>query len=414
MSDAAALRTRLEDLASAIAHHQEIIRDLEKTRTAVHRDLNAILDPMARLPLEISSDIFTRCLPAIPRADPLTAPMVLLKVCNSWSNIALSTSALWTSIQIEFPRAAGFEHLFDAWLKHAGTRATSISLRGPLPQAEASVLNQHALRVQKSQLYFSSETPLKQITTSFPCLTALTIARDDRDLDCPLYFSYNPTGCAELIRAAPNLMECNFERVYYSHSPPINLTAFTHTSLRHLRLGIEADEYSGIFILSYFTLPALQTLYIPGINIPLDAIFSFLTRSSPPLQSLYMASSIDSWSAQNLASLFTLVPSLAHLEISSEEEFEFLPALATSPNLLPNLRTLAVREFIPDQYEYENLVSLLFARRAAGPSQLQSFWLLWSECSPEDKPDDEIITALRQLVEGGMHIHIGTADTNFV
>ncbi|KAJ6590733.1 hypothetical protein DFH09DRAFT_870943, partial [Mycena vulgaris] len=85
---------RLEDLASAIAHHQEIIRDLEKTRTAVHRDLNAILDPMARLPLEISSDIFTRCLPAIPRADPLTAPMVLLKVCNSWSNIALSTSAL--------------------------------------------------------------------------------------------------------------------------------------------------------------------------------------------------------------------------------------------------------------------------------------------------------------------------------
>ncbi|KAJ6507611.1 hypothetical protein DFH09DRAFT_1334480 [Mycena vulgaris] len=67
---------------------------------------------MARLPLEISSDIFTRCLPATPRADPLTTPMVFLK--------------------IEFPRAPGFEHLFDAWLKYAGSRATSISLRGPL------------------------------------------------------------------------------------------------------------------------------------------------------------------------------------------------------------------------------------------------------------------------------------------
>ncbi|KAJ6529196.1 hypothetical protein DFH09DRAFT_1412421 [Mycena vulgaris] len=116
--------------------------------------LNAILDPMARLPLEISSDIIMQCLPAIPRADPLTMPMVFLKLWHSWSNNALSTSALWTSIQIEFPRAPGFEHLFDAWLKRAGTRATSISLRGPLPQAEASVLNEHAPRVQKLQLYF--------------------------------------------------------------------------------------------------------------------------------------------------------------------------------------------------------------------------------------------------------------------
>ncbi|KAJ6590727.1 hypothetical protein DFH09DRAFT_210136 [Mycena vulgaris] len=298
MSDAAALRTRLEDLASAIAHHKEIIYDLEKTRTAVQRDLNAILDPMARLPLEISSDIFTRCLPAIPRADPLMAPMVFLKVCHSWSNIALSASALWTSIQIEFPRAPGFEHLFEAWLKRAGTRATSISLRGPLPQAEASVLNEHAPRVQKLQLYFASETSLKQINASFPCLTALTIAQDDRDPDRAEFFSLNARGCAELIRAAPNLVECNFDRVYfYSDDPPTNLTEFIHNSLRSLHLGIEADEYSNTSILSYFTLPALQTLYIPGINIPSD-IISSLARSAPPLQSLYMVSSIQKWSAQ--------------------------------------------------------------------------------------------------------------------
>ncbi|KAJ6590720.1 hypothetical protein DFH09DRAFT_1026877 [Mycena vulgaris] len=412
MSDAAALRTRLEDLASAISHHMEIIRDLEKTRSAVQRDLNAILDPMARLPFEISSDIFTRCLPAIPRADPLTAPMILLKVCHSWSNIALATSALWTSIQIEFPRATGFEHLFDAWLKRAGTRGTSISLRGPLPQAEASVLNEHAPRVHKLQLYFSSETPLKQINTSFPSLKALTIAQDDRDPDRAVFFSLDARGCAELIRAAPNLVECNFEGVCYRHSPPPNLTAVTHNSLRHLRLGIEGDEYSSVFILLYFTFPVLQTLYIPGY-IPQDVIISFLTRSAPLLHSLYMAS-IDNWSAQNLASLFTLVPSLAHLEISSGEEFELLTVLAISPNLLPNLRTLTVREFFPDHDEYEDLVKVLFARRAAGPSQIQSFRLLWSECIPEDKPDDGIITALRRLVEGGMHIHIGPTDTNFV
>ncbi|KAJ6590723.1 hypothetical protein DFH09DRAFT_1140125 [Mycena vulgaris] len=338
--------------------------------------------------------------------------MALLNVCHSWSNIALATFALWTSIQIEFPQAPGFKHLFDTWLKRAGTRATSISLRGWLPQAEASVLNEHAPRVQKLQLYFSSETPLQQIDTSFPCLKMLTIGQGNHHPGHPssCFYADNPSGCAELIRAAPNLMECNFERMCYHQSPPPNLTAFTHNSLRHLRLGIEGDDYSSILILSYFTFPALQTLYIPDVAILQDTIISFLTRSAPPLQSLYIGS-IDNWSAQNLANLFTLVPSLAHLEISSIGRFEFFTVLTTSPNLLPNLRTLTMRRFFPDHHEYEDLVSVLSARRAAGPSQLQSFRLL---CSPEDKPDDEIIAALRQLVEGGMHIHIGTTDTNFV
>ncbi|KAJ6464819.1 hypothetical protein DFH09DRAFT_1382090 [Mycena vulgaris] len=411
MSDAAALRTRLEDISFAIAHHQEIIHDLEKTRTAVQRDLNAILDPMARLPLEISSDIFTRCLPDIPRADRLTAPMVLLKVSHSWSKIALSTSTLWTSIQIEFPRAQGFEHLFDAWLKRAGTRATSLALRGPLPRAVAAVVNQHAPRMQTLQLYFASETPLVHINTSFPSLTSLTIAHAHRGPGHPIHFMYNPSGCAELIRAAPNLVECNFDGVYYSHIPPTDLRAFTHTSLRHLRLGREDDEDRSAFILPYLTLPVLQTLYIPGFAVSQDIIISFLTRSAPPLQLLY----IEYWSTQSLTTIFTLVPGLADLELlGTEEDFEFLTVLATSHNLLPNLRTLTIREFSPDHAEYEHLVSVLSARRVAGPSQLQSFRLLWSKCSPEDKPDAEIIAALRQLVEGGMHIHIGTTDTNFV
>ncbi|KAJ6464813.1 hypothetical protein DFH09DRAFT_545868 [Mycena vulgaris] len=362
MSAAAALRTHLEDISSAIAHHKEIICDLEKTRTAFQRDLNAILDPMARLPLEISSDILMRCLPAIPLANPLTAPMVFLKVCHSWSNIALSTSALWTSIQIEFPRAQGFEHLFDAWLKRAGTRATSISLRGPLPQAVAVVLNEHAPRVQKLQLYFSSEPPLKQINASFPCLTTLTIAQDDRGTNRQIYL-YNPSGCAELIRAAPNLVECNFDRVYYRHSPPLNLTAFTHNSLRSLRLG---NDHSAS-ILSYLTLPALQTLYIPGFDIPPE-IISFLSRSAPPLQSLCMAPSID---------VFEAVPTLADLELrcnpNAELDFDFLTALATSHHFLLNLRTLTIRGYYLYHNEYEDVVRMLSARRATGPSQIQSF-----------------------------------------
>ncbi|KAJ6507612.1 hypothetical protein DFH09DRAFT_1334481 [Mycena vulgaris] len=60
------------------------------------------------------------------------------------------------------------------------------------------------------------------------------------------------------------------------------------------------------------------------------------------------------------------------------DDFGFLTALTTSPNLLPNFRTLTIREFFPDQYEYEDLIRVLTAR-VAGPSQLQSFRLLWSK-----------------------------------
>ncbi|KAJ7728597.1 hypothetical protein DFH07DRAFT_707877, partial [Mycena maculata] len=80
---------------AVIANQKEILRDLEKQKCAIQSELNAILDPVSRLPLEISSDIFTRCLPAKPRAYPRLAPMLFLSICHSWTNIARSTPSLW-------------------------------------------------------------------------------------------------------------------------------------------------------------------------------------------------------------------------------------------------------------------------------------------------------------------------------
>ncbi|KAJ7745203.1 hypothetical protein DFH07DRAFT_702208, partial [Mycena maculata] len=88
---------RIEELSLAIARQREVLKDLENQKSVVQGDLNAILDPMARLPAEISSDIMLCCLPTgtIPYPDPQAAPMIFLNICRSWSNIALSTPALW-------------------------------------------------------------------------------------------------------------------------------------------------------------------------------------------------------------------------------------------------------------------------------------------------------------------------------
>ena len=54
------------------------------------------------LPIELWSEIFLHCLPADAhsRLRLTDAPLVLLRVCGAWSNIALSTPRLWSSISI--------------------------------------------------------------------------------------------------------------------------------------------------------------------------------------------------------------------------------------------------------------------------------------------------------------------------
>ncbi|KAJ7704958.1 hypothetical protein B0H17DRAFT_858690, partial [Mycena rosella] len=95
----------IKELSAAILRQKKILRDLEQTKSDVQSDLNRVLDPMARLPLELSSEIFIRCLPtdSIPSPHPTSAPMLLTTVCRAWSRIAISTPSLWAGIRIEFP-----------------------------------------------------------------------------------------------------------------------------------------------------------------------------------------------------------------------------------------------------------------------------------------------------------------------
>ncbi|KAJ7774949.1 hypothetical protein B0H16DRAFT_1408086, partial [Mycena metata] len=91
------IEARIDELSAEIERQKNILDQLERSRKVAYRQLNAIRDPVARLPLEISSEIFLQCLSLSPRppADPRVAPMLLLNICNAWTNIALSNPALW-------------------------------------------------------------------------------------------------------------------------------------------------------------------------------------------------------------------------------------------------------------------------------------------------------------------------------
>ncbi|KAJ7640372.1 hypothetical protein DFH06DRAFT_1000585, partial [Mycena polygramma] len=110
---------------------KELLKTLEQHKSLAQRQLNAALDPVARLPLEISSAIFQQSLPYFAERKPSVdnGPMLLLHICHAWRDIALFTPELWTGIQITLPYyAPGFEKGVQTWLHRASNRPLSISL----------------------------------------------------------------------------------------------------------------------------------------------------------------------------------------------------------------------------------------------------------------------------------------------
>ncbi|KAJ7612978.1 hypothetical protein FB45DRAFT_1112633, partial [Roridomyces roridus] len=82
-------------LSEEVERQKQVLEDLEHQRSAAQSQLNTLVDPMARLPLEISCDIFSQCLSSSPDVRTSSA---LLHVCHAWSDIALATTALWNVI----------------------------------------------------------------------------------------------------------------------------------------------------------------------------------------------------------------------------------------------------------------------------------------------------------------------------
>ncbi|KAJ7120475.1 hypothetical protein C8R43DRAFT_900795 [Mycena crocata] len=164
MESVVELRARIGELGSAISRQKQALRDLEKTKSDAECQLNSILDPMERLPLEISSEIFMLCLPGSHVPHPISVPMVLLAICHAWSDIALSTPLLWTAIDIDSQRTSRFYKLFEVWLARARSLPLTLSLHGSMDPHIHALVKMHAHQVQNLELYIChGNTPLSHI-----------------------------------------------------------------------------------------------------------------------------------------------------------------------------------------------------------------------------------------------------------
>ncbi|KAJ7490698.1 hypothetical protein FB451DRAFT_1513555, partial [Mycena latifolia] len=339
-------RVCIDEISSAITRQKEILRALEQDKSDVRRDLNSIFDPMARVPLEISSNIFMRCLPMHQGPDSTTAPMVFLAVSNLWSNIALSTPSLWTTMRIQSPRAETFDELLVTWIQRARGLPMSVFVTRSLDERIQLSIKEHAPRLGNLRVSIETDLDLEHMgMATFSSLKTLLIdGAPMRRLD-----NLHLKTCLDVLQAAPGLVECDlinidYERTYGSPPQPM-----THSSLQHLRLGRPdykfSEDSSSAGILPRLTLPALQTLIISNFDIAPEESISFLGRSSPPLLSLGMDTRTEGGRSLNLDACLRLVPGLADLHLSCSNADNSLKAiLAPGQRVLPNLRSVTVCE----------------------------------------------------------------------
>ncbi|KAJ7752412.1 hypothetical protein DFH07DRAFT_520991 [Mycena maculata] len=417
------LEASLEKLSANIALQKEVLKKLENSKIRVQRQLNSIRDPVARLPLEISSEIFVQCLSPRSKSGSPHIPILLSNVCNTWYNIALSTPRLWAVIHVDFPHAESFKQGLETWSRRARNCYLSISLAGAFNSGVGAVLSPYVHRLVYLEINLVGEGGIGAFLEDMGQGT-LPFLKTVRIHDSTVGYGGCSAPCIlELLRLAPDLAEFMTEVSPVWGDDSESPEQLVLPALRRLMFGGRSNLFGRRSnlrgddeILKYLSLPNLQSLHLP-MQIEDNGLLEFLQRSVPPLQELMIGDGcrdIEDFTCFERCVL--LVPTLTRLELSGPSDLlveEFFSALAESPtHMLPNLRSLIMHldmDTITPPDFWTTVLRALSKRRG----QLTYFMIAqyrWTIARPES----EVCAAFRQLAVNGMGIYVGTEEGSIV
>ncbi|KAJ7034014.1 hypothetical protein C8F04DRAFT_1102765 [Mycena alexandri] len=465
------LRARLAALHVSISEHRLALKELERDRKAVERELQAFTYPVLTIPPEITSEIFLHCLPEDNEPPSRNdVPIVLLAVCTAWRSVAISVPELWESLCLDVGRIPHsistntFNAIPDIWFGRAYSRPLTLSLRGGgwYRRDYFDLLRCYAPRLRSLSLHLDMPDfqGLKDIGP-FPLLQALTIGlpfnegqtvenlESDIFEDAPvlrqlslvegtvlsfiplplerltvLYADLSSTDeCLAALKSSPLLTDCTFRfgnEVY--HGPEVS-----HSRLQSLTLFRGKENfYATGDIFNHITLPSLHTLKISGVDDLNEdgALEAFISRSSPPLRKFhfndyYTSGSRREFHPESLGCMSTLT----HIEFKDlhiDFEDDFLDLLANeADSFLPGLQNIVFLDTAYPGSGYSNLAKTLDSRwmtDSPGVAALRSLQVIWPVdlqpyFSTTVLPFAELFT---KLVAKGACIHIGPVGRNYL
>ncbi|KAF7361210.1 F-box domain-containing protein [Mycena sanguinolenta] len=415
MSSIQTLRARLEKISSEIVLQEKLLDQLRHEKTLAQRQLNAAVDPVARLPLEISSEIFLQCLAPFPEKRPAgdCAPLLLLNICSTWSAIALSTPRLWSAVAIDFYYPEALTQLLPTWLKRAGKHPLSISLRGDFHShhiptivwlyreqlKELEIVHEEDDRGSHDSEdeglgildLFGNATP-----EPLPLLETLIFCNEAgyRGLPAPQIL--------RLLRLAPNLVNYTHTNSFLKHFG-IPSEKPMHSTLRTLTFGGRDNPPApDEGILACLLFPALTDLAV-DLHMPGCSIFAFLKQQpTPALRGLVLGmTDYDTPDSVELHECLHLIPSLMRFQMwypMPHYLVHICTNLTDSSSFLPNLDTLSIHlsPFYDSDWDsvWGSLLRAVSTRRIE--LQIEIF----------EKPPEDILAAFAELAARGAKICI--------
>ncbi|KAJ7157209.1 hypothetical protein C8R46DRAFT_1113791 [Mycena filopes] len=454
-----ALRAQLAEIDASIAELNLRLRALERARWPIESELDRIVYPVLSLPPEITAEIFLRCLPHARapsvesgferiRPNPQRAPLLLLQVCGTWREIALSTPRLWDCLYLydstfeEGYSLNAVTKVITDWFGRAGSSPLTLSLEISETQKRrleadavvlSTILSPLAPRLKKLWIELDRADELADVGP-FPILETLAIYYDPmEDTGPPLnLFSVAPrlghlvfveytdlsmfilpqaiskVTCGNyltadqvlnLLRDVPFLQELSCSVIGLLRT---ETSTHTHSYLETLHCNLHP-------ILALLRLPALRTFRLANApNRTEDHFIPFLS-SCTRLQCLCTDRRIGSMSVD----WFTAMPGLRDIDLFDPAEpflSDFLDRLDRTNNsaFLPHLRTIAFRNctFDLDLSVPEAISSRCTENDSENMATLESFQQTFKLPSHPDGSflDHFDIAGCRDAVEWGMTV----------
>ncbi|KAJ7130306.1 hypothetical protein C8R44DRAFT_775296 [Mycena epipterygia] len=345
--------------------------------------------PWEVLPFELVSKIFTHCLP-VDGLLPLSfdeLPLLFVRVCRSWKDVAMATPALWTSIRVSPSRYRTSRAMVARWIQASGTAPLDIGIHtlisddhhffepalsqkqrwrvldvdlldlsflvnGPLPSLQTITVRGEGIFTDGmcftdtpnlTTVIWKTLLDITRFPLPYPQLTHIKLAD----------FTIPSTRCRRLLQMCPSLVELSV-KVLDSES---EYSMLTHPELRHLDVHAPSGAY---LFLRALTLPNLEYLsynlgYYRLNPIQTSQLVSFFEHSCHKLESLKLSDTyIESGEAAFLLASLPHLPLLRELSILPSGSFdarcgafsafhlsnELFEAL-TSGRILPNLQHIS-------------------------------------------------------------------------
>ncbi|KAJ6472865.1 hypothetical protein C8R47DRAFT_1053933 [Mycena vitilis] len=384
----------LKELRSAVLRQQTYLDTLEQQRKDVLMQLAHAEYPVLTVPADIVSRIFVACLPdyAHGRVRPSAGkpPLLLGQICRRWRGIAISSSELWTSVDIFFPYFRQREYwpwafpLLEMWLSRANGRLLSVTMRSPRARLTRPVISllssvaeqlhtleldlhfqdfQHLARGWKNRRFpnlkrledfsglnhpsLSASSEPRPMSDRYPSLTAVELGYTDVHTISGIFQQF--PGLLHLGATAGD--ELDARTVFAAHLRSLslrgtNLASFTLPGLCRLELHAAVGFD-----------PAHDD---PPIMFP--TLLSFLARSSCVLEHLALDLRCSKERDGFIACL-QVVTALTSLTINvGYDDSGFIQSLSSTAPVLTQLRTLKVST-IYEKFDYFGFLRLIQLRR---------------------------------------------------